>query len=133
VTEPGDLAPTQELERSYYETAPAEFVDTLVHLAFSKTGSWLGLFETSAIDHDYRPVGWRGDLVLYESTSGALRWHGKLLLFRTIDGSLAKSIALPTPAAICSLARDAHGAIWTTLDDGKLLVISAATITTSTR
>jgi ankyrin repeat protein len=167
ISDRGDLTPIHELERSYYQTKPAEFVDTLVHLAFSASGHWLGLFETSRIYHDYRPDGWRGDLVLYASNSAALQWQasidgrvtedrqslaaldysmgfftevlfldeqyvlcgatgGKLLFYRTADGRFAKSIALPTTSAICSLALDAHGAIWVRLDNGGLAVISEA-------
>jgi ankyrin repeat protein len=165
ISDRGDLTPSHKLERSYYQTRPDEFVDSLVHLAFSATGRWLGLFETSAIYHHYRPAGWRGDLVLFATNSGALLWEasidehvtadkrslaaadysmgfftevlflddqyvlcgateGKLLVYRTADGSLAKSVALATTAAICSLAQDVHGAIWIRLDNGALTVIA---------
>jgi hypothetical protein len=50
--------------------------------------------------------------------------EGKLLVYRTADGSLAKSVALATTAAICSLAQDVHGAIWIRLDNGALTVIA---------
>ena len=72
--EEGQLVPVTELERSHRRTPGKRFVDTLVHLAFSPDGRSLALFETSAIDHDARPKGWRGDVVLYEARSWAPRW-----------------------------------------------------------
>jgi hypothetical protein len=49
-------------------------VDTLAHLAFSPDGGSLALFETSAIHHDARPRGWRGNVVLYEVGSWSPCW-----------------------------------------------------------
>ncbi len=72
--EDGRLVPVTELDRSHRRTPGKRFVDTLVHLAFSPDGGSLALFETSAIDHDARPKGWRGDVVLYEAGSWAPRW-----------------------------------------------------------
>jgi hypothetical protein len=71
--EGGRLVPVAELDRSHRRTPGQRFVDTLVHLAFSPDGRSLALFETSAIDHDARPKGWRGDVVLYEAGSWAPR------------------------------------------------------------
>ena len=70
----GRWAPVRELVRSDTRTPGKRFVDTLAHVAFSPDGRSLALFETSAIYHDTRPRGWRGDVVLYEVESGRLRW-----------------------------------------------------------
>jgi WD40 repeat protein len=60
----GELIPVIELNRSDTKTSGKHFIDTLVHLDFSPDGGSLALFETSAIYHDARPTGWRGDVVL---------------------------------------------------------------------
>jgi ankyrin repeat protein len=70
----GRWVPDRELARSDYRTPGKRFVDTLAHVTFSPDGGSLALFETSAIYHDTRPKGWRGDVVLYEVESGRLRW-----------------------------------------------------------
>ena len=72
--EGGRLVPVTELDRSNRRTPGQRFVDTLVHLAFSPDGGSLALFETSAIHHDVRPKGWRGDVVFYEAGSWTPRW-----------------------------------------------------------
>lgn len=73
--EEGRLQPEVELDRSNCRTPAERFVDTLVHLAFSPGGGSLALFETSAIRHDARPRGWRGDVVLYEAAeTWTRRW-----------------------------------------------------------
>ena len=63
----GELIPVTELWRSDTRTHGKALVDTLVRLDFSPDGGSLALFETSAIYHDARPRGWRGDVVLYET------------------------------------------------------------------
>ena len=70
----GRLTATAQLERSGHRTPGKRFVDTLAHLAFSPDGGSLALFETSAIYHDARPKGWRGDVTLYETGTWSLRW-----------------------------------------------------------
>jgi hypothetical protein len=72
--EKGRLVPVTQLDRSGHRTPAEQFVDTLVHLAFSPDGESLALFETSAIYHDARPEGWRGDVVMYEVSSWRVRW-----------------------------------------------------------
>jgi hypothetical protein len=74
-TEGGRLVPVARLDRSNHRTPDKRFVDMLVHLAFSPDGGLLALFETSAIHHDARPRGWRGNVVLYESGSWVPRWR----------------------------------------------------------
>jgi hypothetical protein len=64
-----------ELNRSDKRTAADRFVDTLVHLDFSPDGSSLALFETSAIYHDARPSGWRGNVVVYDCGTWRQRWQ----------------------------------------------------------
>jgi hypothetical protein len=89
--EAGHLVPVAKLDRSNRKTAGNRFVDTLVHLAFSSDGGSLALFETSAIHQDDRPSGWRGDVVLYEAGSWALRWMASVDAETTGDKqSLAK-------------------------------------------
>jgi hypothetical protein len=86
------LVPVAELDRSHRRTPGKRFVDTLVHLAFSLDGGSLALFETSAISHDARPKGWRGDVVLYEAGSWAPRWRTSVDAHATGDQrSLAKA------------------------------------------
>ncbi len=68
------LGPVSKLHRSSHRTPAKRFVDTLVHMAFSPDGGSLALFETSAIHHDARPRGWRGNVVLYEAGSWSPRW-----------------------------------------------------------
>ncbi len=88
----GELIPVIELNRSDTGTAGKHFVDTLVHLDFSADGGSLALFETSAIYHDARPVGWRGDVVLYETGAWKQRWKASVDAEATGDErSLAKA------------------------------------------
>ena len=73
-------------------TSGKRFVDTLVHLDFSPDGGSLALFETSAIYHDARPRGWRGDVVLYETGTWKQRWKASVDAKATGDKrSLAKA------------------------------------------
>jgi hypothetical protein len=52
----------------------------------------LALFETSAIYHDARPRGWRGDVVLYEVAGWKQRWKVSVDAKATGDKrSLAKA------------------------------------------
>lgn len=74
----GQLLPLYELSRSDYSTQPGAFIDSLNHLAFSPDGQWLALFESSAIYHDQRPPGWRGNIVLYAVETGALQWQASI-------------------------------------------------------
>lgn len=67
----GDAA---ALAAERHPPARADFVDTLAHLAFSPDGRSLALFETSAIDHGSRRAGWRGDVVLFDAATWAVRW-----------------------------------------------------------
>jgi ankyrin repeat protein len=73
--EAGRLVPETELPRSDCDTPGSRFVDTLVHLAFSPGGDALALFETSAIGHEARPTGWRGNVVLYDTSTWKERWQ----------------------------------------------------------
>jgi ankyrin repeat protein len=72
------LIPVEELNRSDCTTAARDFVDSLIHLAFSPDGGSLALFETSAIGHEARPRGWRGNLVLYQVGSWKRRWFASV-------------------------------------------------------
>jgi ankyrin repeat protein len=72
--EGGRLVHVKDLPRSDRRTSSHQFVDTLPHLAFSRDGRRLALFGTSAIGHDSRPRGWRGDVVMYELGSKTPRW-----------------------------------------------------------
>ena len=74
----GELIPVTELNRSDTRTSAKGFADTLVHLDFSLDGGSLALFETSAIYHDARPKGWRGDVVLYETGTWKQRWKASV-------------------------------------------------------
>jgi ankyrin repeat protein len=74
----GKLIPVIELNRSGNATSAERFVDTLVHLDFSPDGGSLALFETSAIYHDARPKGWRGDVVLYDVGTWKQRWKASV-------------------------------------------------------
>lgn len=76
--EGGRLASATELDRSDHRTPGDRFVDTLAHLAFSPDGGSLALFETSAIYHDARPRGWRGDVALYDTETWSLRWSASV-------------------------------------------------------
>ncbi len=88
----GDLIPVVELNRSDNRTPGKRFVDTLVHLDFTPDGGLLALFETSAIYHDARPRGWRGDVVLYETGTWKQRWKASVDAKATGDKrSLAKA------------------------------------------
>ena len=84
--EGGRLVPVAELGRSDHRTPGHRFVDTLAHLAFSPDGRSLALFETSAIYHEARPKGWRGDVVLYEAGSWTQRWAASVDAEATGDG-----------------------------------------------
>jgi hypothetical protein len=70
----GELVPMHALDRSNCATDPPDFVDTLCALCFSTDGERLALYETSAIYHDVRPAGWRGDVVLFELERGDPLW-----------------------------------------------------------
>ena len=88
----GELIPVIELNRSDTKTPGKNFVDTLVHLDFSPDSGLLALFETSAIYHDARPRGWRGDVVLYEVGTWKQRWKASIDAKAIEDkGSLAKA------------------------------------------
>ena len=88
----GELIPVVELNRSDRRTSGKRFADTLVHLDFSLDGGSLALFETSAIYHDARPRGWRGDVVLYETGTWKERWKASVDAKATGDKrSLAKA------------------------------------------
>jgi len=88
----GELIPVIELNRSDTRTSGKRFVDTLVHMDFSPNGGSLALFETSAIYHDARPRGWRGDVVLYEAGTWTQRWKASVDAKATGDKrSLAKA------------------------------------------
>ncbi len=70
----GVLTPLHEISRSDYQTANAEFVDTLVDVAFSADSQHIALLETSAIYHERHPAGWRGNLSLFGAGDGTLKW-----------------------------------------------------------
>ncbi len=74
----GQFIPVIELSRSDSRTPGKFFVDTLVHLDFTPDGGSLALFETSAIFHDARPRGWRGDVVIYETATWKQRWKASI-------------------------------------------------------
>jgi ankyrin repeat protein len=112
----GRWAPLQELVRSDHRTPERKFVDTLSSVAFSPDGRLLALFETSAISHDVRPKGWRGDVVLCEIESGRLRWAVSVDAEATGDrrslaraghktGFLAEVVFLDDETAACGATR----------------------------
>ncbi|HVB25374.1 MAG TPA: hypothetical protein VNG51_25780 [Ktedonobacteraceae bacterium] len=70
--------PVYELDRSNVSTPPSTFVDSLVDLAFSPDGQCLALFESSAIYHEQRPSGWRGNIVLYSVGTGIVQWQASI-------------------------------------------------------
>ena len=74
----GRLTPQAELGRSVHDTPPRRFVDTLARVAFGPDGRHLALFETSAVCHDARPRGWRGDVVLYDLHAGLELWSASV-------------------------------------------------------
>jgi ankyrin repeat protein len=82
----GQLTRERELERSVYNTPASRFVDTLARVRFSPDGQHLVLFETSAICHDSRPSGWRGDVVLYHVGTGREVWSASIDAGVTHDG-----------------------------------------------
>ncbi len=70
----GSMTPLHEISRSDYQTAGADFTDTLVDVAFSADARHLALLETSAIYHERHPPGWRGNMSLFAAGDWALEW-----------------------------------------------------------
>ncbi|MCU0463371.1 MAG: ankyrin repeat domain-containing protein [Anaerolineae bacterium] len=71
-------------DRSNYTTPGNRFVDSLIDIAFSPDSWQLVLFETSRIYHELYPNGWRGNLAMYDLTTGKERWHN--LIDSTVTG-----------------------------------------------
>jgi hypothetical protein len=42
-----------------------QFVDTITDIAFSEDGRLLAFVETASVDQEAKPIGWRGNLVVY--------------------------------------------------------------------
>ena len=78
VGEDGRLTPLAELGRSDLATPAGLFVDTLARVAFDPAGGRLALFETSAVGHQARPAGWRGNAVLYDLPTGRESWSASI-------------------------------------------------------
>jgi WD40 repeat protein len=95
ISDEGQLFPVHELPRSNTGTPANAFVDSLIHLAFSPDGRLLALFESSAIYHDARPQGWRGDIVLYSVETGLLQWQTSIDSQVTSDTRSLKHIGSP--------------------------------------
>ena len=91
----GHVLLAYELDRSNASTLPAAFVDSLIHLAFSPDGHGLALFESSAIYHEKRPAGWRGNIVLYAVETGILQWQASIDAQVTGDTRLLKEVGYP--------------------------------------
>lgn len=80
VHDDGQLYQHALIDRADRGTAPEHFVDTIPGLAFTPGGR-LAIWETSAIYHERRPPGWRGNLLLAD-TDGRVLWH------RSIDATV---------------------------------------------
>lgn len=65
-------------DRSNHTTPGNRFVDSLIDIAFSPDSWQLVLFETSRIYHELYPNGWRGNLAMYDLTTGKQRWHNSI-------------------------------------------------------
>jgi WD40 repeat protein len=81
VDDDGRLEHHLDIDRAVYNTPPEHFVDTISGLAFTPAGR-LAIWETSAIYHERRPVGWRGNLVLVDVSGGQVVWE------RSIDADV---------------------------------------------
>jgi WD40 repeat protein len=91
----GQLTTLHELGRSDYKTPKNVFVDSLIDLAFSPDGRWLALFESSSIYDNLRLPGWRGNIVLYDVATGALRWLASIDAQVTGDERSMKEAGYP--------------------------------------
>jgi dipeptidyl aminopeptidase/acylaminoacyl peptidase len=123
VDDNGRLEHHADIDRAAYDTASEHFVDTISGLAFTTAGR-LAIWETSAIHHDRRPVGWRGNLVVVDVSDGRMVWE------RSIDADVTgKETSLEvagspmgyftTPVSIAD-----HNAIAVGLD-GAVVVLNA--------
>jgi len=81
----GVLTQRLMLWRSDYKTRAEQFVDTLARVTFDPSGQRLALFETSAICHDAKPRGWRGNVVLFDLQSGRELWCASIDASTTCD------------------------------------------------
>ena len=81
VTGDGRLEPLGEIDRAGRGTPPESFVDTIPAVVFTPDGR-LVIWETSAIYHEVRPTGWRGDLILADPADGTILWE------RSIDANI---------------------------------------------
>jgi len=126
IDQKGQLYPIYELDRSNFSTLPSVFVDSLIHLAFSPDGHWLALFESSAIYHNQRPSGWRGNIVLYCVETGVLQWQTVIDAQVTGDRRSLEEVGSPmgffTELLFVSKAEIACGA-----SHGLILLYDAAT------
>ncbi|HEX5243065.1 MAG TPA: ankyrin repeat domain-containing protein [Tepidisphaeraceae bacterium] len=80
----GQLTPVTELERHFRPPPAKRFVDVLVRVRFSPDSRSLALFETGSLADELFPLGWRGNLVVYDVDSGEERW------VNSIDSSFTK-------------------------------------------
>jgi len=71
---------------------PDRFLDTASHIAFSPDGALLALFATSAIYHEARPKGWRGDVVVYDVATWSELWVASVDACVTHDGRSLKNV-----------------------------------------
>jgi Ankyrin repeats (3 copies)/Ankyrin repeat len=77
VDEYGHLTARYEIERAYYQLHPVPFIDTLEDVCFAPDGTAFAIWETSAIGGNALP-GWRGNVALFVSDTGALLWETKI-------------------------------------------------------
>lgn len=91
VTADGRLEPSNSVDRADCDTPSQRFVDTIPAIVFTPDGRGLVIWETSAIYHQQRPAGWRGDVVMADTAIGQAIWE------RSID---AETTGLRTPLAV---------------------------------
>lgn len=70
----GQLTPVTELDRHFRPPPAKRFVDVLVQIRFSPDSRSLALFETGSLCDELFPLGWRGNLVVYDVDSSEERW-----------------------------------------------------------
>lgn len=70
----GQLTLVMKLKRPFRAPPAKRFVDLLVQVRFSPDRRHLALFETGSLCDEVFPLGWRGNLVVYDVDSGEERW-----------------------------------------------------------
>ena len=80
----GQLTPVMKLKRPFRAPPARRFVDLLVRVRFSPDGRSLALFETGSLCDELFPLGWRGNLIVYDIDSGEERW------LRSIDSRFTR-------------------------------------------